>query len=181
MVGRLEELKRLCFQLQLKAAERLGLKRLFVNVSFSILSHFGILQKPAGIDVILEISEEENLHDIQHCLFTAQPWQNSGYKFALDDFGAGFVSLPFIAQFVPDYIKVDRSTVSLATRSEQFRGFTKKLLLALEEYVSEGIIAEGIETEEERKVVSGLGIPLGQGFLFHRPEPMEKLPQGTPT
>lgn len=175
MIGRLDDLKRLCFHLQLQAAERYGLKRLFMNVDFDMLSHVELVPKPKGMDVILEISELEDLRDIQNHLFTARPWQEEGYQFAIDDFGSGFVSLPFIAQFHPDYIKVDRSTISLATHSEQFKGFTRKLLMALEEYVAEGIIGEGIETDEEREVALDLGMGFGQGYLFGRPQALSQI------
>lgn len=169
-IGRLEELKRLCFKLQLKHAEKAGLKRLFLNVNFAMLAHFGFLPKPAGMEVVLEISELEALHDIQKYLDTARPWQEGGYKFAIDDFGAGFISLPFIARFIPNYIKVDRSALEMAVSSQGFREFTRKLFSALQGYVADGIIVEGIHTEEELRVVTELGIHLGQGFLLGRPQ-----------
>ena len=58
----------------------------------------------------------------------ARRWRDEGYKFALDDFGAGFVSFPFLAMLVPDYVKVDRSTMLHAVSSEKFKGFLRSLL-----------------------------------------------------
>jgi EAL domain-containing protein (putative c-di-GMP-specific phosphodiesterase class I) len=119
--------------------------------------------------VILEISELEALHDIENRLAVTKRWREAGYKFAIDDFGAGFISLPFIARLVPDFIKMDRSTILQAVASEKFRTFLRDLILALRNYVMAGIIAEGIETEKELSVVKTVGIHLVQGFLFGKP------------
>jgi EAL domain-containing protein (putative c-di-GMP-specific phosphodiesterase class I) len=122
------------------------------------------------MEVILEISELEALHDVNNRLTIAQKWREQGFKFAIDDFGAGFVSLPFIARLIPDYIKLDRSTVLQAVSSEKFREFLKDLLKAIKNYSKEGIIAEGIETEKELQVMKGIGIHLIQGFLVGKPK-----------
>jgi diguanylate cyclase (GGDEF)-like protein len=176
-IGQLNELKRICFKSQLKAASELGLKRVFINVDFNVLSQLEVAPKPPNMEVILEISELEALHDIENHLKMARKWREGGYKFAIDDFGAGYISLPFIAQLIPDYIKVDRSTILQAVSSEKFRAFLRDLVLALQNYVTVGIIAEGIETvaerietENELQVVKDLGIYLVQGFLLGKPE-----------
>jgi len=178
MVGRAQELKRLCFKLQLRMAQRLGLRRLFVNVNFDMLAELGALPMPPNLEVVLEISERDNLSDVQTALSVALPWRKAGYQFAIDDFGAGFVSLPFMAQFIPNYIKLDRSTVSLAAQSREFSRFLQQLLSSMTDYVSKGLIAEGIETQKEREVVSEIGIHLGQGFLLGRPGSLAEKPDG---
>jgi diguanylate cyclase (GGDEF)-like protein/PAS domain S-box-containing protein len=169
-IGQLKELKCICFRTQLKTAREVGLRRVFINIDFDVLSELELVPKPRGIEVILEISELEALHDVGNHLKVAKKWRKAGYKIAFDDFGAGFISLPFIAQLVPEYIKVDRSTILQAVASEQFRTFSKDLVQAIRNYSSEGIIAEGVETEKELQVVKGLGIHLVQGFLFGKPE-----------
>lgn len=169
-IGRLAQLKRLCLQSQLQAAERMKLGRVFINVDFSAIGQLEPIPKPDRVEVILEISEAEVLQDIEECLRVVEIWRKRGYQFAIDDFGAGFISLPFIAQLKPDYIKLDRSTVLHAVASGQFRGFLRKLMPALRMYTAEGIIAEGIETEEELRTVKEFGIFLVQGYLLGRPQ-----------
>ena len=169
-IGQLNELKRICFRSQLKSAQEVRLKRVFINADFELLTQLESVPKPPNMEVILEISEREALHDVENHLKVARKWRRLGYKFAIDDFGAGFISLPFIAQLIPDYIKLDRSTVLLAVSSMKFWRFLKDLLLPLRNYSTEGIIAEGIETEKELQVVKGMGIYLAQGFLLGRPE-----------
>ncbi len=173
-IGQLNELKRLCFRAQIKAAQAAGLQRVFVNVDFKMLGQLQILPRPSGLAVILEISEMEALHDVQNYLGLADKWRQAGYQFAIDDFGAGFISLPFIAQAVPDFIKLDRSTLLQAVSSDKFRLFLKDLVRALRNYSTEGIIAEGVETVKELKVIRSTGIHLVQGFLIGRPREIKR-------
>ena len=168
-IGQLNELKCLCFRLQLEEAKKIGMQRVFINVEFSLLSQLRFVPKPSDLEVVLEISEMEALHDIENYLKITRKWKKGGYKFAVDDFGAGFISLPFIARLVPDYIKIDRSTILQAVNSKDFRKFLKDLVRALRNYATEGIIAEGIETEKELQVVKDIGIYIVQGFLLNQP------------
>lgn len=168
-VGQLRELKRIIFSSQVRAAEEHGLRKVFINVDFEILQSIEPFPKPERVEVILEISEAESLSDVEALLATAEIWRKLGYKFAIDDFGAGFMSLPFIARLVPEYIKVDRSTIVEATESRQFRQFLKDLVRAMRNYSKEAIIAEGIETEAEFEVAREMGVDQVQGFLTGRP------------
>ena len=175
-VGQLAELKQFIFRQQIRQAEEHELERVFVNIDFETLEATEPFPKPKGTEVILEISEEESLRDIEVHLKTTERWREFGFKFAIDDFGAGFMSLPFIARMVPEYIKVDRQTIVEATESGQFRDFLRDLVLAMRNYSKDGIIAEGIETDSELETVRRLGVDQVQGFLTGRPE---KLPAKT--
>ena len=172
-VGQLNELKCLCFRLQLKKAVEFDMKRVFINVDFNVLRQVESIPKPPRIDIILEISEAETLHDVANHLKITRQWRAKGYKFAIDDFGAGFISLPFISQLVPDYIKLDRSTIVQATSSPQFLKFLRDMILTLRNYSTEGIIAEGVETHKELEAVKEMGIDPVQGFLLGMPEEMK--------
>jgi diguanylate cyclase (GGDEF)-like protein/PAS domain S-box-containing protein len=176
-IGKLEELKRLCFTTQLNRARDLGLARVFLNVEFGLLTHWNQPPpKPSGIDVILEISELEVLADVDQRLQVALKWRAQGYKFALDDFGAGYISLPFIARFMPEYIKIDRSAILHSVTSPQFKEFMVGLIAALRNYATEGIVGEGVETENELRVTTELGIQLVQGVLFGEPRELMTAP-----
>jgi len=126
------------------------------------------------MEIILEISELEALHDVENHMKITRKWRGSGFKFAIDDFGAGFISLPFIAMLIPDYIKVDRSTILQAVSSEKFRKFSEDLVHAIRNYSKEGIIAEGIETKRELEVVKDMGIDIAQGFLLGKPQELKR-------
>lgn len=168
-IGKLTELKCLSFRSALKIAQEAGLEKVFFNVDFDMLRTLEDVSKPQGMELILEISEKEVLDDVESRLRITRRWRERGFKFAIDDFGAGFISLPFIAQLVPEYIKIDRSTILQSVSSVQFREFLKDMVLAMRNYAVEGIIAEGIETEQELQVVKEIGLDLVQGFLLGRP------------
>ncbi|MFZ5863445.1 MAG: diguanylate cyclase domain-containing protein [Nitrospirota bacterium] len=174
-IGLLDDLKRLCFTSQMKTAQAVGLKKVFINVDFKLLGKLQPSPVPTGLDVVLEISEAEALHDVENHLAIAKQWRAYGYKLAIDDFGAGFVSLPFIARLIPEHIKLDRSTVLQAVESTRFRRILKDLLLGLRNCSTEGIIAEGIESAEELEVMRELGIYLVQGYLLGRPKELTPL------
>ena len=176
-VGRLGELKRIIFEHQLRTAKELGLERVFVNADFQLLSELDRVSIPDCMDVVVELSEREALDDLEELLGVAQRWRDKGCQFAIDDFGAGFISLPFLAMLVPEYVKVDRSTLLKAASSGQFMGFLKSLVRAVRTYATAGVIAEGIEKQEELQTAQDLGISLGQGFLLGMPEEM-LLPVG---
>jgi diguanylate cyclase (GGDEF)-like protein len=175
-VGQLNELKCLCFRLQLEKAQALGLKRVFLNVDFDMLGKLDTVYKPAAMEVILEISEQAALNEIEKFLEIVRIWRAKGFKFAIDDFGSGFISLPFLAQLIPDYIKLDRSTILQSVSSLQFGKLMRDLVRAMRNYSEEGVIAEGIETEKELKMSVTLGADLVQGFLLGRPEELTENP-----
>ena len=172
-IGKLLELKAICLRKQLETAEVLGLERVFVNVDFKLLESIGHLRKPTNVEVILEISEKEALIDIEQHLAVAHDWRAKGFKFAFDDFGVGFISLPFLADLEPEYIKLDRLTILQAVASDEFREFLNHVVLGLRQYARQGIIAEGIESEEELAVAKEIGVRLVQGYLFGKPRPID--------
>ena len=176
---RIVELKEICFRKQIEAAEAHGLDRVFINVDFKLLEHLGRRGKLAGLEVILEISEKEALIDIEHHLAVAQEWRAEGFKFAFDDFGVGFISLPFLADLEPEYIKRDRLTILQAVASDEFRAFLNHVVLGLRQYARQGIVAEGIESDEELAIAQEIGIHLVQGYLFGEPGPINHSKRGS--
>jgi diguanylate cyclase (GGDEF)-like protein len=173
-IGRLKELKQITLTSQIEVARELGLQRVFINADFEVLAQLDPVPIPAGLDVVVELSEREALNDLENHLEVARRWRSGGYKFAIDDFGAGFISFPFIATLVPEYIKVDRSTMLEAVSSDKFKALLQSLLQAVRTYATAGIIAEGIETEEELQLTRELGISHVQGFLFGKPQELTR-------
>lgn len=165
-LGELATVKNTCFTTQIELAETLNLQRVFLNVDSALLNQCGWIQKPPHVEVVLEISEAESLEDFEDYLKIAKKWKEKGFKFAIDDFGAGFISLPFISRLNPDYIKVDRSVILQAVSSPVFEAFLKNIIGALQKDQTISIIAEGIENEAELQVARDAGIPFIQGFLL---------------
>ncbi|MCC7320367.1 MAG: bifunctional diguanylate cyclase/phosphodiesterase [Rubellimicrobium sp.] len=100
--------------------------------------------------------------------------RGAGLRMALDDFGTGFASFQHLRQLEFDEVKIDRSFVADLGRSEAaavlIAGF-----IAIARGLGVAVVAEGVETEEQRSALVRLGCPFGQGFLFHPPLPLEEL------
>ncbi len=94
--------------------------------------------------------------------------QALGVRVAIDDFGTGYSALSHVQRFPLDVLKIDRAFVEHATQGGSPAAVTRTLV-ALGGALSARVVAEGIETNEQRDVLTSLGCPFGQGFLFARP------------
>ena len=99
-----------------------------------------------------------------------------GVRIALDDFGTGYSSLSYLHRFNMHTLKVDRSFIG-DLRPEEERSSTAvvRAILALSQAQRMEVVAEGIETEDQREALIGLGCKLGQGYLFARPASLEAI------
>lgn len=89
----------------------------------------------------------------------------AGVKIALDDFGTGFSSLSHLRDFPIDKVKIDGSFVQRMCAEHQTR-LIVQALIAMARNLDKSVIAEGVETQEQRKLLVEMGCTLGQGFLF---------------
>ena len=94
-----------------------------------------------------------------------------GYRVAVDDMGAGYSSFQALASIEPDFLKFDVSLVRDIDRSSIKRSLLESLR-HLAEKIHPRVIAEGVERPEEMQTLLELGIELGQGYHFHREEPL---------
>ena len=130
-------------------------------------------------DVVVEITERVAI--VRHDEFQTalKTFKDRGYRVAVDDMGAGYASLQSLASIEPDFLKFDTSLV----RDIDHSSIKRSLLLSLRQLadkIKARVIAEGIEREEELQTLIDLGIELGQGFLFHRPQEDEEEACPTP-
>jgi len=97
-----------------------------------------------------------------------------GIRFSIDDFGTGFSSLSYLHRLRVDAIKLDRSFVqSIDTDDAALR--LVQAMIGVAAGLGLGVIAEGVETEEQREVLIAAGCPTMQGYLFSRPRPPAEL------
>jgi EAL domain-containing protein (putative c-di-GMP-specific phosphodiesterase class I) len=97
-----------------------------------------------------------------------------GVGLALDDFGTGYSSLSCLHQLPVDTVKIDRSFVIEAERSEYHRALIEATV-RVARTLRMATVAEGIETEAQSALVQALGCDLGQGYLYCRPTEAEAL------
>jgi EAL domain-containing protein (putative c-di-GMP-specific phosphodiesterase class I) len=130
--------------------------------------------RASGLDpdrVVFEVVETERLGDRQHLRSILEFYRREGFKVALDDVGSGWSGLALLGDLDPDLIKIDRELVSKAVNSPFHRDICAALV-RLGKQNGELVLAEGVETEEEWRVLEDLGVNLLQGYLFGRPDPV---------
>jgi EAL domain-containing protein (putative c-di-GMP-specific phosphodiesterase class I) len=147
---------------------------LFVNLHPSdledseIYSDDGALT-PFARQVVLEITERAALDRIHELGTRVARLRELGYRIAIDDLGAGYAGLTSFAQLEPEVVKVDMSLVRGIDRSAVKQKLVRSIVALCTE-LGIHLIAEGIETPEERDTVITLGGDLCQGYLFARPD-----------
>ncbi|WP_258000254.1 EAL domain-containing protein [Bacillus sp. Marseille-P3661] len=123
--------------------------------------------------IVLEITERESIDEIKHITTTIRLLREKGFRFAVDDTGAGYASLHTISKIMPDIIKIDRSVIQDIDSSKVKESMLKGLLLIARETGSL-VVAEGIETKEEAFILSENKVDLAQGYYYAKPVEMKK-------
>ncbi len=124
--------------------------------------------------VQIELTESVLLDNVEHSLGKIEQLKSKGFTIALDDFGTGFASLHYLTVFPLDTLKVDRAfVINIIEDKRQFA--IAKAIVNLAHDLDLIVVAEGIETEEQRQVLFDLGCDIGQGYLFSRPIPPAAL------
>jgi diguanylate cyclase (GGDEF)-like protein/PAS domain S-box-containing protein len=120
--------------------------------------------------LVLEITESVLLMDDEQTKASLAELRTLGVRFALDDFGTGHSSLSYLQKFRFDTIKIDRSFVA-SIGVDQVNATLVRAVVSLGRELGIGVVAEGIETEEQRETLARQGCRLAQGYLFGRPRP----------
>ena len=118
--------------------------------------------------LLIEVTETQKLHDLPAANQAISRLRKLGHPICLDDFGAGSASLNYLSRLEVDFVKIDgRYIKNLKSRPRDF--MVVKHVAALCQDIGVKVIAEMIETEEAAASIKGLGIPLGQGWLYGQP------------
>jgi diguanylate cyclase (GGDEF)-like protein len=156
-------------------------KRLFMNLSaFAIiemvdrLSVAGVMRALQTVSMppsalVIEVTEHEHVSDIPRLIEAAAALRAQGLRFALDDFGDGRSSLRLWAELRPEVVKIDKYFVRDLPH-QAIKVQTLKGLARFAETFGTTLVAEGIETQDELRIVRDLGIELGQGYFLGRPQ-----------
>ncbi|MBR9867858.1 MAG: EAL domain-containing protein [Oceanospirillales bacterium] len=129
----------------------------------SILNHN---LKPASICV--EITESLLMEAGKGVTDKLLQFRDQGIEVALDDFGTGYSSLSYLKQFHIDYLKIDQSFVSHLTPGSQDLVLCEAIVV-MAHTLGIKVIAEGVETDQQKQMLQDIGCDFGQGYLFGRP------------
>lgn len=155
--------------------------RLFVNISAETLIQAYDKQGGTGLmewlldfrvtprKLVLEITEHERVDNMDRLAEVVGEIRSTGLSLALDDFGDGRSSLRLWSQIKPEVVKIDK----YFTRNISAHGDKLKTIQALQQIATifgTALVAEGIETAEDLRVLRDMGIEYGQGFYLGRPD-----------
>ncbi len=124
--------------------------------------------------VVFEIVESQRIDDLNHLRGIVNFYRDAGFRIALDDFGAGHSNLETFIALNPDFVKLDKVLTSNLTPNDDRLAMVKAVTRT---FHGAGIkvIAEGIETEENARIVTDCGVDRMQGYYFARPMPVAEI------
>ncbi|MDX2023421.1 MAG: EAL domain-containing protein [Deltaproteobacteria bacterium] len=170
---------------QLRRFQDLGYKglRMAVNLSPVQLRDAGcvdcvdaILQRTgvAPSDLELEITEAVLMQGDSNCREHLARLRGMGIQLAIDDFGTGYSSLAYLKRFRVDALKIDRSFVMDMGTDDNSETIVRAMI-AIAHALGLRTVAEGVETDEQRLRLKGLGVDEMQGFFFSKPLPANEV------
>jgi diguanylate cyclase (GGDEF)-like protein/PAS domain S-box-containing protein len=159
--------------------------RISVNVSPPQLRNQGFMSEiehalggdaAAAAGLELEITESVIMEDVRFSIATLRAIRALGVGIAIDDFGTGFSSLSYLARLPVHTLKIDRSFVIDMTLSAEGLALVSAII-NLAHSLKLNVVAEGVETEEQSRLLRVLNCDEMQGYLFSRPLPREMFEQ----
>jgi diguanylate cyclase (GGDEF)-like protein/PAS domain S-box-containing protein len=125
-------------------------------------------------DIQFEITERMALGDSPQIDQSIAELRDAGFRIAIDDFGTGYCSLAYLSRFRIDALKLDRSFVAAADRSES-GALILKAMVSVGQALNAELVAEGVERPAQLNLLREWGCHLAQGYLFSPPIPEESL------
>jgi EAL domain-containing protein (putative c-di-GMP-specific phosphodiesterase class I) len=122
----------------------------------------------------LELTESLLLENIEETIATMSTLKEIGIMFSLDDFGTGYSSLQYLKRLSLDQIKIDQSFVRDLASDSSDRAIVSTII-AMAHGLNLDVIAEGVETDDQRQFLKNAGCLQYQGYLFGRPIPIEQF------
>lgn len=138
----------------------------FLDHVYRILSESDVPAK----QVKLEITERLLIQQPDNAKQTLELCKKAGMGIAIDDFGTGYSSLSYLYYFPIDNLKIDQSFVRAMSRDDKSLELVKSIV-GLGKNMKMNIIAEGVESAEEAKILKDMGCDSGQGYHFAKPLP----------
>jgi EAL domain-containing protein (putative c-di-GMP-specific phosphodiesterase class I) len=122
----------------------------------------------------LELTESMLVSDMHDVIAKMNALKSHGLSLSLDDFGTGYSSLSYLKDLPLDQLKIDRAFVQDILEDVASASIAQTII-SLGRAMGLSVIAEGVETEEQREFLSSLGTHSFQGYLYSRPLPLEEF------
>jgi PAS domain S-box-containing protein/diguanylate cyclase (GGDEF)-like protein len=151
------------------SAQQLRDRHFVQDVQLALASQEGL---KAALE--LEITESLLMEDIERNIERLKTLRDLGVTIAIDDFGTGYSSLNYLARLPMDALKIDRSFVAGMSASPENRTIVSTII-SLAHSLGLKVVAEGVETDEQLKILRLLKCDEMQGFLLSRPVPPDEI------
>ncbi|MEW9671359.1 EAL domain-containing protein [Ammoniphilus sp. 3BR4] len=157
--------------------------RIAVNISVKQLQNSGFVDMicdilvETGLDaqwLELEVTESCMIENVQETMCKIEQLKSMGLKISIDDFGTGYSSLSYLKCFPIDFLKIDRSFITHITSDTADQAITATII-DLARNLQVNVVAEGVETEDQLKILGELGCDEIQGYLYSPPVPAEEF------
>ncbi len=172
-----------CLQFKLWEKEGEPLAKVAINLSAKQFRQKNLFEsienilKSTGMDPVnleLEITESIAVQNIGETLEILYKLKKMGIKIALDDFGKGYSSLSYLKKFPFDILKIDQAFIKDITVERHVAAIIKAII-EIARGLDLEIVAEGVETLEQLKLLASMGCQEMQGYLFSTPLPQAEL------
>ena len=127
-----------------------------------------------GSAILVEVTENAMLDKSAVALGTLKRCADAGIEHAIDDFGTGYSSLSYLQNLQANYVKIDQSFIRELESNSRQRGLCESIV-AMAQKLGLKVVAEGIETEGQRALLTRAGCDYGQGYLFSRPVALDEF------
>lgn len=128
--------------------------------------------KPGMLE--LEITEQIFLGDLVIAKQRLENFRRAGFRISLDDFGTGYSSMSYLHDLPIDILKIDKSFINGLSHNHKSLAIMKSIS-SLSRDLNYLMIAEGVETEEQKNILLDLNCIYSQGYYFYRPMPMKEF------
>ena len=163
----------------------IDLQQFSINISMRQFTHHSFvgqveslanryLDEAARRKVVFEVTESIVAEDINRVVAVMRRLKESGFRFSMDDFGTGYSSLSYLNTLPIDEIKIDRSFVNALTQNEGDRAMVTTILNMANIFKLK-VVAEGVETGEQRDFLLRHDCHVFQGYYYSRALPEEQF------
>ena len=122
----------------------------------------------------LELTESLLLENVEDTIATMNALNEIGIRFSLDDFGTGYSSLQYLKRLPLHQLKIDQSFVRDLASDDGDKAIVQTII-AMAHGLNLDVIAEGVETEEQRQLLLSMGCTHYQGYLYSKPVQVEQF------
>lgn len=143
----------------------------FVNMVVKTYNQY--IEPNSKIRIIFEITETSFSNNLSNLKETIKQLNEYGISFSIDDFGTGYSSISYLSEISLVELKIDKTFVDKCSEAKQ--KLLIKLMVDIAKNLNLTVVAEGVETLSQRKILEEMGCDLYQGYLFSKPVTKEEF------